>query len=222
MPAALLATGVTGQQFVAGTAAGLPIDNPSLFSAGVTGDQYAAGLAAGVPLGADPACFGPYTEVPDDPALRASAGQGERSDWPNYDRALPSEYRYDDAAHGAFGAGAAAWYRLPPGRGLPTTRFGGHHCGTTTAGWLSGWHGAVGTAPDYGPGGYGLGADHYAVPADGALPPAVGLPPANGAVCFDNGGQTCYYPAAVRAVGCGLFALWDLPPVSGSAYCLAA
>ena len=158
----------------------------------------------GVPLDADAACFGPYTEVPDDPALRASAGSGGRC---------------DDAAHGAFGAGAAAWYRLPPGRGLATAPPGIWHCGTGAAGWLSGWRGAAGTAPD---------DQHYAVPADGALPPAAGLPPAHGAVCFDGDDSSgaCYTSVAVRAVGCGDFALWALPPIPdcgyGAAYCLAA
>ena len=167
-----------------------------------------------MPLDADAACFGPYTEVPDDPALRASAGQG-KDDYDNYDPALPSDWRCDDAAHGAFGAGAAAWYRLPPGRGLPTAPPGKAHCGTWSAGWLSGWRGAAGTAPD---------DEHYAVPADGALPPAAGLPPAHGAVCFENG-FTCLQPVAVRAVGCGDFDLWALPPIpycSLTAYCLAA
>ena len=155
-------------------------------------------------LDADPACFGPYTEVPDDPAFRASAG--------------PGDYRCDDAAHGAFGAGAAAWYRLPPGRGLATVHPGPNHCGAAQTGWLSGWRGAAGTAPD---------DKSYAVPADGALPPAAGLPPADGAVCFDSGrGYTCNPSVAVRAVGCGPFALWDLPPTTNcnnpTAYCLAA
>jgi hypothetical protein len=172
-----------------------------------------------VPLDADAACFGPYTEVPDDQALRASAGQGGHSNYPNYDPALPSHFRCDDAAHGgAFGAGAAAWYRLPPGRGLPTAPPGNNRCGAGDTGWLSGWRGAAGTTPD---------DYHYAVPADGALPPAAGLPPADGAVCFDGGGSgTCYLPTAVQAVGCGPFALWSLPPtdcnVDHAAYCLAA
>ena len=170
-----------------------------------------------MPLDADAACFGPYTEVPDDPALRASAGQGANSGRENYDPAAPSEWRCDGAAHGAFGAGGPAWYRLPPGRGLATAPPGEYHCGTDWTGWLSGWRGAAGTAPD----------DHrYAVPADGALPPAAGLPPAHGAVCFDSGGgYTCYWPVAVRAVGCGDFDLWALPPIPDcyqTAYCLAA
>ena len=154
-----------------------------------------------MPLDADAACFGPYTEVPDDPALRASAGVGRRC---------------DDAARGAFGAGAAAWYRLPPGRGLPTAPPDHNHCGTELPGWFSGWRGAAGTAPD---------DRHYAIPADGALPPAAGLPPAHGAVCFDFGPGTCESPVAVRAVGCGDFDLWALPPIPGCynrAYCLAA
>jgi hypothetical protein len=169
-----------------------------------------------VPLDVDAACFGPYTEVPDDPALRTSAGQGAHDVWANYDPALPSELRCDDATHGAFGAGAAAWYRLPPGRGLPTAPPGAFHCGTSRSGWLSGWRGAAGTAPD---------DEHYAVPADGALPPAAGLPPAHGAVCFNgDNGDTCHAPVAVHAVGCGAFDLWALPPVTrgATAYCLAA
>ena len=171
-----------------------------------------------MPFNADPACFGPYTKVPDDPALRASAGQGAHDYGANYDPALPSEFRCDDAARGAFGAGAAAWYLLPPGRGLATAPPGRLHCGTRLTGWLSGWRGAAGTAPD---------DWHYAVPADGALPPAAGLPPAHGAVCFDGFNGVCEMPVAVRAVGCGDFDLWALPPIPdcgsyGLAYCLAA
>ena len=171
---------------------------------------------------ADPVCFGPYTDVPDDEALRASAGQGGYPNDPNYDPALPSEDRCDDAARGAFGAGHTSWYRLPPGRGLATAPPGRFHCGTYLAGWLSGWRGAAGSTPR---------DQDYAVAADGALPPAAGRPPADGAVCFDAtgfvGGGTCLYPAAVRAVGCGAYALWDLPPVTDCdnghiAYCLAA
>jgi hypothetical protein len=181
-------------------------------------------------------CFGPYTKVPDDPALRASAGQGAKKSWANYDPAAPSDWRWDDAAHGAFGAGAAAWYRLPPGRGMPTAPPGSFHCGTFRAGWLTGWHGAAGTTPDDGTIGIINGkATRYAVPADGRLPPAVGLPPADGAVCFDDSlpqqpsSGPCYSPNAVQAVGCGAFDLWSLPPTLayqqygyGMAYCLAA
>ena len=174
-----------------------------------------------MPLDADAACFGPYTDIPDDRALRTSAGQGRDSGSANYDPALPYDLRRDDAAHGAFGAGGGAWYRLPPGRGLATAPPGAWHCGTGNPGWLSGWRGAAGTVPS---------DNRYAVPADGSLPPAVGLPPADGAVCFDGTdgwGGTCYHPAAVRAVGCGAYALWDLPPIpncyhAGLAYCLAA
>jgi hypothetical protein len=154
-----------------------------------------------VPLTADAACFLAYTEVPDDQALLTSAGQGSRC---------------DDAARGAFGAGAAEWYRLPPGRGLPTAPPGDSHCGTMGTGWLSGWPGAAGTTP----------TEKYAVPADRSLPPAVGLPPADGAVCFDAGSYgACSNSVAVRTVGCGNFALWALPPIpdcAGGAYCLAA
>jgi hypothetical protein len=172
-----------------------------------------------VPFNADPACFGPYTKVPDDPDLRVSTGQGASKYAANYDPAAPSDWRRDNAVHGAFGAGAAAWYLLPPGRGLATAPPGRCHCGTNIAGWLSGWSGAAGTAP---------GDDQYAVPADGALPPAAGLPPADGVVCFDYGiyaARTCYKPKVVRAVGCGAFDLWSLPPLHQGiqgAYCLAA
>jgi hypothetical protein len=170
--------------------------------------------APGVPVNADVVCFGPYTEVRDDQALRTSAGQGHSSGDPNYDPAAPSELRCDDVEHGAFGAGVAAWYHLPPGRGLATAPPGMNHCGTWLAGWLSGWHGVAGTAPD---------DDEYAVPADRSLSPAVGLPPADGLVCFDYGRKTCFQSAPVRAVGCGDFALWNLPPAQTrcAAYCLA-
>ena len=100
---------------------------------------------------------------------------------------------------------------------MPTAPPGNHHCGTLSTGWISGWHGAARTAPD---------DFHYAVPADGSLPPAVGLPPADGTVCFVGANYgDCYKSAAVRAVGCGGFTLWDLPPTPDgdyAAYCLAA
>ena len=69
---------------------------------------------------------------------------------------------------------------------------------------------------------------------------AAGLPPADGVVCFDGAASTrllrrgrpvgaiCYRSIAVRAVGCGTFALWSLPPTPDytpymeTGYCLAA
>jgi hypothetical protein len=75
-----------------------------------------------------------------------------------------------------------------------------------SAGWLSGWRGDWAN--------YDPNSDQdYVVPADGALPPTTSLPPTDGAVCFDYGSYgTCYKPAVVRAVGCGAFDLWSLPP----------
>jgi hypothetical protein len=195
-----------------------------------------------VPFNADPACFGPYTKVPDDPALRTSAGQNADPKADNYDPAAPSGWRIDDAAHGAFKTGAVAvvdfdsklprWYRLPPGHGLATAPPDPLHCGTRYTGWLSGWRGAAGTAPDdkyYDPTirAYTYTSDS---PADGRLPPAAGLPPADGVVCFDGDFGSCQKWLPVRAVGCGAFDLWSLLSIPTwwsnglyrSAYCLAA
>jgi hypothetical protein len=185
---------------------------------------------------ADLVCFGTYTDVPDDPNLRASAGQGRSSVYPNYDSSIPhfsdsdsQAWRSDSPARsnngpnavhgGAFGVQLdvvpEAWYRLPAERALATTPPGGYHCNTMYTGWLSGWGGAVGDAPD----------GEYAVPADGSLPPAVGLPPVAGTVCIDSGyGNTCSHSIAVQAVDCGAFALWQLPATDCNycGYCLAA
>ena len=80
-----------------------------------------------------------------------------------------------------------------------------------------------------GPGDAGQPGYEYATPAAaGALPPPAGQPPAAAFVCFDEGSShntlTCGLPTPVRSVGCGAFALWELPPTPGCdrAYCLAA
>ena len=88
-------------------------------------------------------------------------------------------------------------------------------CGTEHIGWLSGW-------PD---------GTRF---ADGSLPPPVGAPPAAGTVCFEadpprGGGPggglwACRTSAPTRAVSCGAFALWELPPTTANhcfGYCLA-
>ena len=64
----------------------------------------------------------------------------------------------------------------------------------------------------------------YATPAAArALPPPAGQPPAAATACFDYTPYTCYRPTPIRSVGCGAFALWELPPIQRNfAYCLAA
>ena len=163
---------------------------------------------AGVALNAEPLCFtANYTTVPDDPNLRTSVGQGGRS---------------DDASNGGpFGLGQAgtAWYRLPATHSLPNASPGPGHCGTHLTGWLSGCPAGAAGQLDV----------HYATPAYGALPPPVGATPAAGFVCFDDGGgATCRHHTPVRAVSCGPFVLWELPPspfdnrYGDSGYCLQA
>jgi hypothetical protein len=111
-----------------------------------------------------------------------------------------------------------------------------YHCGTHHTGWLTGW--PAGADQDSGgrwrrpgtdgPDDAGQPGYHYATPAAaGALPPPAGQPPAAGTVCFSrNGGYNntaCYNSTPVRSVGCGTFALWELPPapLCNYAYCLA-
>jgi hypothetical protein len=197
-------------------------------------------VAAGVDPAADAVCFAAaFLTVPDDPRLRAGAGQGAANGaGSNYDPGMPPAWRCDAAeganlgdggeiCHGPFGlwqgggggddAGGPRWYRLPAGRGLPTAPPGGNHCGTWFTGWVSGW--PVGAE--------GQPSDDYATPADGSLPPPVGRPPASGTVCFgktvsSGRGDTCQYTTTVRAVACGAFVLWELPaaPNDYSGYCV--
>jgi hypothetical protein len=161
-------------------------------------------------------CAGEYVVVPDDPYFRVSAGQSLPG--ANYDPSMP-EVRCDAYnAGGPFGMGRAttAWYRLPASHGLATTPPGTDHCGTYASGWLTGF-------------GAGLPPFDYSLPADGSLPPPAEAPPASGTVCFDlhdhgPGRGACESHVAVRAVSCGTFSLWELPPTPGCtmAYCLAA
>eukprot|EP01050_Picozoa_sp_SAG11_P003868 SAG11_NODE_231_length_11932_cov_40.992817_4_plen_1147_part_00 len=205
---------------------------PELTAAGVSAAQYRVGLAAGVDRGADAVCFGEYTEVPDDFALTIDAGQAGLSSYPNYDAtfAVPNACRQDipvrtDSASqgGAFQLHGGPWYRLPPGYELPRTHPGWGHCGTHATGWLSDW-----TGPD-------APSTTYDIAASGTLPPPVGSSPIGGWVCFDGTGPdgrfsagSCAASTAIRAVSCGQFELWELPPLpEGSAgcdngYCLAA
>ena len=198
-------------------------------SSGDTGEE------SGVDPAADPVCFAAYITVPNDPHLSIAAGQGGGSEYPNFDGSMPPDWRCDaaegsppgvggDAAnmgHGPFGLRqtSTAWYRLPTGTSLPTSPPGRGHCGTAITGWLSGWPaGAVGHP-----------REHYNTPADGSLPPPVGSPPAAGFVCFDHATShhdSCYSSAPVRAVSCGAFVLWELPPppfysVHCYGYCVA-
>eukprot|EP01051_Picozoa_sp_SAG22_P013402 SAG22_NODE_1497_length_4292_cov_4.207966_2_plen_826_part_00 len=226
--------GVTATQHAAGVAAGIPWNADAVcFLHGVGEEEGGGGGGGG------------YVAVPDDPNLLVGAGQGRRDDYPNYNPTMPpgwrcdaaegitglhtdyydGEHHYDGEGHGPFGLNrsTAAWYRLPVGKGLPTappeSSTGAESCGTGETGWLSGWPARQAGQPD----------DEYATPADGSLPPPVGAPPAAGTVCFgsvDGGdGDTCYSHTPVRAVSCGAFALWELPPAPGEygclGYCLA-
>eukprot|EP01047_Picozoa_sp_COSAG01_P048959 COSAG01_NODE_4807_length_4725_cov_2.316915_2_plen_922_part_00 len=210
---------------------------PALVAAGVTAEQFAARLGNGVDVRADAVCFGAYHTVPDNPRVRTSAGRGygtgRRSDCPRTaaDSTMPN-------TNGAFGLGQPpdAWYRLPTGRGLAGTPPGPFRCSSSHGtGWLSGFGASAPACYNgvlYGgtsnPRGLGCPGDSYSVNADGTLPPLVGVPPADGTVCFDYGpapSHTCYNSVAVRAVECGAFSLWQLPPlpmgICSGAYCLA-
>ena len=69
------------------------------------------------------------------------------------------------------------------------------------------------------------GKDCATAAAAGALPSPAGQPPASGFACFDyNPNFPCVFPVPIRSVGCGAFALWELPPPPGCpyAYFLAA
>eukprot|EP01052_Picozoa_sp_SAG31_P005162 SAG31_NODE_223_length_19859_cov_14.949899_9_plen_1578_part_00 len=198
-----------------------------LITAGVTSEQFAVGVTTGVDLSADAVCFtADYLTVPDDPGFLVTAGQGFSSDpgYVNYDSSMPSDRRSDSAEFGGvFGLGASTvtWYRLPASKSLATSPPGGMHCGTDKTGWLTGWPAAKGQ-PSY--------SDrYYSAPADGSLPPPTGDPPSSGYVCFDNNvptsvEATCYQGMSVRirAVSCGDFMLWELPPQHDldAAYCL--
>eukprot|EP01050_Picozoa_sp_SAG11_P006696 SAG11_NODE_530_length_8718_cov_12.724910_2_plen_1534_part_00 len=219
-------------------------DNCHALPAGVTAAQHAAGLAAGVARNADAFCFlhgvgegKTGFVVPDDLNLLVSAGQGADDTRGNYDPSMPQAWRCDTnenianfadnygnrtQGRGPFGINQTSdsWYRLPAGKGLPTAPPGEFHCGTPLPGWLTGWAtGAEGT-PDL----------SYTTPADGSVPPPVGEPPATATMCFNAGsGQPCYYHTTIRAMSCGAFVLWELPPaprgaglaIGCSGYCLA-
>ena len=205
---------ITAEQFATGLQAGLPVNANVAFFLGfslgeLTMSQWTAGLDAGVDPLADPACFNAFLAVPDDdPNLMTSAGRGERCDaaegvvhptstWP------PTA---DRECHGPFGLqqSGARWYRLPAGKALPTAPPGWLHCGTDATGWLSGWPA----------GAEGLPGTSYATPPDGSLPPPLGSPPAAGAMCFSYGSSSCGGGSTpIRAVSCGAFALWELPPI---------
>jgi hypothetical protein len=214
----------------------------------VSREQHDRAVAAGVDPGSDAVCFtAEFVTVPDDPNLLVSVGQGGLSSWRNYNPGMPPTWRCDAVegttglftgsafngeGHGPFGlrqggvdgsGNSTRWYRLPVGKGLPTSPPGGTHCGTGFAGWLSGWPAAAEGQPGI----------HYSTPADGSLPPLVGSPPAAGIVCFSYGpvgtdDEACEFPTPVRAVNCGAFTLWELPPARTisdgdrcSGYCLA-
>lgn len=89
-----------------------------------------ATISPGVAPAADPICFAvdQHIAVPDDPQFSVNAGSGDRDDcaphWP-FGLAPPD------------GGDGPGWYRLPPGKGLPTAPVGGHKCSTGKGVWLS-------------------------------------------------------------------------------------
>eukprot|EP01051_Picozoa_sp_SAG22_P024620 SAG22_NODE_6906_length_796_cov_1.639885_1_plen_242_part_01 len=125
----------------------------ALLAAGVTAEEFGAYLTAGVAMNADPVCFtSSYITVLDDPNRRPSAGQGNRCDAaddgysdrsPERGHASPLSWcgwqRCDQGPFGRGGQSGTAWYRLPAGHSLATTPPGYDHCGTSHPGWLSGW-----------------------------------------------------------------------------------
>eukprot|EP01052_Picozoa_sp_SAG31_P028075 SAG31_NODE_2678_length_5265_cov_2.765389_2_plen_239_part_00 len=210
---------------------------------GVTIEQFLAGLAEGVAADADAACFS-YIAVRDDPQLRTSAGQGGYSGSPNYDAVVNGgKYRADcaegtsypdnwgDEGHGPFKMGqvAATWYRLPASHELPITPPGRYHCGADIPGWLSGFGPSPPVCADPGQRPRGCPDRHFSGAASDVLLPRAGAPPINATICFDTGSTPnpnryyCYYSVAVRALGCGPFVVWWIPPTPwcNFAYCLA-
>jgi hypothetical protein len=177
-------------------------------------------------------CFGNFLIVPDNPLFLATTGQGVTNGRSHYDSSLPGRDRCDGAAvnpmpsasngldhNGPFGLGATgpAWYRLPVGRSLAPSLVEENHCGTEYTGWLTGLSAAATPPPP-------ANKDQLTIssPADGSLPPAVGAMPAGGFVCFADNRNMCIF-VAVRAVACGAYTLWELPPAPGCpyGYCLA-
>ena len=202
----------------------------ALLAAAVTAEQFAAGLESGIDLRADAACFSTdYLTIPGDALFTVDVGQGIQSSHSNYDPSLSSIGRCDVAAspgssgqhsNGPFGLGAAgvAWYRMPASMSMAPALVEDGHCGSISVGWLTGI--PAGTQPPLGHSKDTMCADGFC--ADGSLPPPVGQAPAGGFVCFTNTRNTCDY-VAVRAVACGPFAMWELPPAPVAcnvAYCL--
>eukprot|EP01051_Picozoa_sp_SAG22_P010896 SAG22_NODE_1010_length_6043_cov_2.870962_2_plen_75_part_00 len=62
----------------------------------------------------------------------------------------------------------------------------------------------------------------YNTPADATLPPLIGAALAPGTFCFNDNGGVYVRSVVVRALNCGAFAMWWLPPLMQctEAYCL--
>eukprot|EP01052_Picozoa_sp_SAG31_P049473 SAG31_NODE_10854_length_1090_cov_0.889001_1_plen_203_part_01 len=115
-----------------------PLLSSAMLAAGVTVSQFNRGLADGIDTTADPMCFlqaGEYLTVPDDESFLTSAEEGIRCDGFQF----PGDDIISDA-RGPFGLGqhGSAWYRLPEGKQLATSR-PENYCSTSEPGSLSGW-----------------------------------------------------------------------------------
>jgi len=114
------------------------------------------------------------------------------------------------------GVGDGGWYRFEGAGGdaLPLRTPGGSHCGTESAGWLSGWDasGGAGATP---PRGYSM-PGRYPAATEGVVEMTV---------CFDTRWpgqhQQCGWHELVGVVRCDGFLLWRLPYAGdcGFAYC---
>eukprot|EP01052_Picozoa_sp_SAG31_P045670 SAG31_NODE_8434_length_1452_cov_8.988395_1_plen_229_part_00 len=196
--------------------------------------------AKGVALGAHAQCYvqlGDAIEVPDDPALRATAGQGGEWDMQNYDASL-GPYRCDDDYRLSARAdwenqryGPIATTRGPFGTGSIPEIENEYDVENTVGAWyklppgrslvrapigychcgtLFTWW-LTGWQESDGP--MLTDADRsYAEPARADMPPPLGEPPKRGAVCFQGCCDFCNTPKEVMGLQCGGFELWQLPP----------
>ena len=182
-------------------------------------------------------CSTPGCSPPDGPSVNCSCGPGQPTTGPcnsgHRDKGGPGGHwmgdvplsmscskLYGDSA--ATGVGGNRWYRFvgAAGDALPLSPPGVDHCGTSKAGWLSGWTGAGAPPPMYNTSG------SYPQAAEGIVEKTA---------CFNHGPPNantwCEMHSKVGVVRCGSFYLFRLSD-SGSgvgqpgwgcfaAYCVA-